>query len=63
MRKDTYTGGEHYWIRFYNGRHEVRCETPDCYDDNMTVFKGTYRECVKFINELVVANADYDLNL
>lgn len=63
FRNDTYTGGNHFWIRFHNGQHEVRMETPDYCDDNETVFVGHYEDCVKYINNLLVTNADYDLNL
>ena len=63
MRKDTYTGGEHYWIQFENGIHVVKRETPDFEPENEVVFKGHYEKCVKFINDLVIANADYDLNI
>lgn len=63
IRHDSYTGGEHYWIRFYNGQHEVRKELPEIYDRNETVFRGTYEQCVKFIEHLFVENAEYDLNL
>lgn len=63
MRYDTYTGGEHYWIRFYNGIHEVRRETSDCCDDNETVFAGHYEKCIEYLENLKVENADYDLNL
>ena len=51
LRHDTLTmGNEHYWIRFHNGTHEVRHETPSYEDDNETVFVGTYAECVKWID-------------
>ena len=63
MRHDIYTGGEHYWIRFYNGIHEVRRETPDFMDDNETVFTGHYKECVKYLEDLRIENAEYDLNI
>ena len=62
-RNDTYTGGEHYWIRFHNGTHEVRRETHESEPDNDTVFTGSYRECLKFLDETVKANVEYDLNL
>ena len=63
FRMDTYTGGEHYFIRYNKGTHEVRRELPDCYDDNETVFTGYYEECVEWIENERIANADYDLNL
>lgn len=51
FRHDTLTlANEHYWIRFHNGTHEVRHETPSYEDDNETVFTGTYEECVQFID-------------
>ena len=63
MRKDTYSGGEHYYIIFKNGNHAVMRETPDFEPENETVFTGHYEKCVKFIDDLVNANADYDLNI
>lgn len=64
FRNDTYTGGEHYWIRFHNGTHEVRKADPDLEDLEIeTVFTGHYEKCVQYIEDQVVANADYDLNL
>lgn len=62
-RNDTYTGGEHYWIRYYNGRHEVRRETPAGYDDNETVFTGTYKQCLERLHKIQEDNVEYDLNL
>lgn len=56
----TYTGGEHYWIVFNNGIHEVRL---DEVEEIETVFVGNYAECLHYIHELIVENADYDLNL
>lgn len=61
--RHTFTGGEHFWIRFYNGTHEVRREMPDECEDNETVFSGNYEECGKYIENLLIENADYDLNL
>lgn len=62
-RNDIYTGGEHYWIRFHNGTHEVRRETyPSC-PDNETVFTGTYEQCCGWMQHRMEENADYDLNL
>lgn len=60
MRNDTYTGGEHYWIRFHNGGYEVRKEEPEYKFDNSTVFKGTYKECLKFLALLTIQNFEYD---
>ena len=53
MRHERYIGCHHYWIRFYNGTHEVRCAEEVNYDEYVieTVFKGHYEECVNFINE------------
>lgn len=62
--RHTFTGGEHYWIRFHNGTHEVRREMPDEFSsDNETVFSGHYDECNRYIDDLLEDNADYDLNL
>ncbi len=59
----TFTGGGHYWIRFHNGMHEVREETPEEFPDNETVFSGNYEQCRQYIRYLLEENADYDLNL
>lgn len=58
FRMDTYIGNEHYWIRFNNGTHEVRHETPDDCPDNETVFTGRYEKCVEWIKEAVNAYLD-----
>lgn len=63
QRHDTWTGGEHYWIRWGDGQHEVRMELPDIYDDNQTVFTGTYEACIEYLDNLIIENAEYDLNL
>ena len=60
FRHDTWTGGEHYWIRFWKGQHEVRRETPDPVPDNETVFKGHYEACVTWIDNEVAQNYEYD---
>lgn len=59
----TFTGGEHYWIRWHNGTYEVRREIPYEDEDHETVFKGHYNSCLNFLKEIVYANVDYDLNL
>ena len=41
MRKDTYTGGEHYYILFKEGRHAVMRETPDFESENEVIYQGT----------------------
>lgn len=63
FRHDTYTGGEHYWIRFHNGTHELRKETYPNDEDNETVFTGSYESCLAKLQQIVEVNADYDLNL
>lgn len=51
FRHDTLTmSNEHYCIRFHNGTHEVRHETPSSELDNETVFSGTYADCVHWID-------------
>jgi hypothetical protein len=51
MRHDRYVGPYHYWIRFYNGTHEVReTETDNEFDPITTVYRGHYEECVKYID-------------
>lgn len=62
-RRDTYTGGEHYWIRPHNGTHEVRRETGRGWPDNETVFTGSYEACVAYLTQLEIDNAEYDLGL
>lgn len=52
MRYDRYIGCHHYWIRFFNGTHEVReTETDNDLDPITTVFQGRYEDCVNYINE------------
>jgi hypothetical protein len=63
FRFDTYTGGEHYWIRVNNGSCEVRRETYESEPDNETVFRGSYEACIDWILETKQSNIDYDLNL
>lgn len=58
FRMDTYIGNEHYWIRFKNGTHEVRHETPDDCPDNETVFTGHYEQCVEWIKKAVNAEEE-----
>lgn len=60
FRNDTYTGGEHYWIRFHNGTHDVMKEG---YSDNETVFTGTYAECVEWLCKQEAGNYEYDLGI
>lgn len=62
FRNDTYTGGEHYRIRFHNGTHEVRREGVED-EENETVFRGSYDSCMQFLSYLTADNADYDLNI
>ena len=63
FRHDTYTGGEHYWIEYRNGTHAVRMELPDCYDDNATLFIRNYEQCINWIENVIIENAEYDLHL
>lgn len=63
FRHDTYTGGEHYWVRFHNGSHELRRENHYPGEDNETVFTGSYESCLAKLQQIVEGNADYDLNL
>ena len=53
MRHDRYIGYHHYWIRFFNGTHEVRRSEEVNYDEYEieTVYTGHYEDCVNFINE------------
>ena len=57
MRHDRYIGYNHLWIRWYNGTHEVRsCEDDHSEDPEIiTVFKGRYEDCVKYINDQEIA--------
>jgi hypothetical protein len=59
FRNDTYIGTYHYWIRFYNGTHEVRRAEPDNpkNDEDIeieTVFTGHYEDCVKYIRDIEI---------
>ena len=53
MRYDRYIGYHHYWIRFYNGTHEVRRSEEVNYDEYEieTVYAGHYEDCVNYINK------------
>lgn len=52
MRYDRYIGCHHYWIRFFEGTHEVRVTETDNEDEPITtVFRGHYDECTKYIDE------------
>jgi hypothetical protein len=59
-RYDTFTGGEHYWIRFYNGQHEVRKANGQSYD---VVFTGHFEDCLRYLEDLMRINYEYDHNL
>lgn len=64
FRHDTYTGGEHYWLRFSsNGTFELRKENHYQGEDNETVFTGNFESCLAKLRQIVEENADYDLNL
>lgn len=62
MRHDTYTGGEHYWIIFRNGHHEVRMEGYPG-QDNKTVHAGNYEDCIAWLENEKISNAEYDLGI
>ena len=52
MRYDRYIGCHHYWIRFFEGTHEVRVTETDNEDEPITtVFRGHYDKCTKYIDE------------
>lgn len=64
LRRDVYTGGEHYWIMYYHGGYAVMMEMPECYDENRVVFhSGSYSACVRKLDEIVANNYEYDMNL
>jgi hypothetical protein len=58
MRHDRFTTYHHYCIRFFNGTHQVRRDTPEWEEDNETVFEGHYEDCVKFIDRLVAEDLE-----
>lgn len=58
MRHDRFTTHNHYWIRYYNGTHQVRKATPEWEEDNETVFEGRYEDCAAFIDELVIKDLE-----
>lgn len=60
MRNDTYTGGNHFWIRVHNGTCEVRKEG---YEENETVFTGNYKACLSYLEDERARNVDYDLGI
>ena len=57
IRNDTYIGGEHYWIRFHMGTHEVRRETYSSEPDNETVYSGSFEACLAWLRR---AEAEYE---
>lgn len=57
-RNDRYIDGEHFWIRYYCGTHEVRRETYASCSDNETVFTGSYEKCCAWLDK-AEAEADY----
>ena len=63
MRKDTYTGGEHYYILFKQGTHMVMRETPDFEPENEVIYRGNYKDCSNYIDNIVIKNFEYDLNI
>lgn len=58
----VYTGGEHYFVEYFNGTHRV-VRVDYTHDEPDVEFIGKYEECLKWLYDLVQANADYDLNL
>ena len=58
IRQDTWTGGEHYWIRFHRGIFEVRKES---FPEKETVFVGHYEKCEEYLKNLLIENVEYDL--
>ena len=60
---ETYTGGEHFWVRWHCGRYEIRRETPSYRKDNETIYTGSLPECFNELRRIIEANVDYDLNL
>ena len=53
IRQDTWTGGEHYWIRFHRGIFEVRKES---FPEKETVFVGHYEKCEEYLKNLLIEN-------
>jgi hypothetical protein len=56
----VHSGGNLYLIRFENGTYNV-IE----YDGEIktNLFHGHYEDCIKHLENIVIENADYDLNL
>ena len=62
-----YTGGEEYYIR------KISVTSKDCYvmiinkvmkdEPNEVCFRGVYKECLKFKNQLFESNVAYDYDL
>lgn len=65
FRHDTYTRGEHYWIRFRNGIHEVVKAKYVDYDEFYieAVFTGHYDKCIEYLKHLLEENYEYDNGL
>lgn len=54
------SGGEEYFITFYNGRH---CVMHEEFNKNVIDFQGTFEQCVEHLQQIREENVDYDLNL
>lgn len=57
-----YTGGDHYCVEFFQGTYRV-VRVDYAHDDPDVEFVGKYDECIKYLNDVVESNVDYDLNL
>lgn len=52
LRYDRYVGPHHYWICSCLGTCEVRkSEYDNLFGSVLTVFRGHYEECVRFIDD------------
>jgi len=63
IRKDTYTGGFHYWIDFRDGQSVVLREMPDPFPENEVMFAGHYEKCLEWIENEKIRNGEFDRNL
>ena len=58
---EVYTGGFHYFIRFYNGNYSV-VKDKDYYGCEV-VFRGHYEACKAWLKDKIEFYEDFDLSI
>ena len=51
MRKEIYVFNIHYYTYYNNGAWEVREDMGECIEDDRTVYRGRYEDCIKWMEE------------